>query len=86
MQILQILNPLRSLTARAIRTDMIVVTVALLGRGLAAQSMLSHRYDYFSGSAPYAIVAGDFNGDGVMDLAVANDGSRDISMMLGKGD
>jgi hypothetical protein len=39
-----------------------------------------------AGSAPAAIVAGDFNGDGRLDLATANLGSSDISVLLGKGD
>ena len=35
---------------------------------------------------PVAIVAGDFNGDGRTDLAVANSGSDDVSVLLGNGD
>ena len=38
------------------------------------------------GSWPVAIVAGDFNGDGRTDLAVANSGSNDVSVLLGNGD
>ncbi|MFI5461494.1 MAG: beta strand repeat-containing protein, partial [Isosphaerales bacterium] len=38
------------------------------------------------GSGPDAIVAGDFNGDGKLDLAVANKYSNDISVLLGNGD
>ena len=33
-----------------------------------------------------AIVAGDFNGDGQLDLAVANVDSNDVSVLLGNGD
>jgi hypothetical protein len=32
------------------------------------------------------LVAGDFNGDGHLDLAVANSGSNDVSILLGNGD
>ena len=32
------------------------------------------------------IVAGDFNGDGRLDLAVANVDSNDVSVLLGNGD
>ena len=35
---------------------------------------------------PIDIVAGDFNGDGRLDLATGNVGSSDISVLLGKGD
>ncbi|MBV8556968.1 MAG: VCBS repeat-containing protein, partial [Planctomycetaceae bacterium] len=38
------------------------------------------------GSYPDAIVAGDFNGDGRTDLAVANRTSNDVSVLLGNGD
>jgi uncharacterized repeat protein (TIGR01451 family) len=38
-----------------------------------------------TGSAPYAIVSADFNGDGFADLAVANRGSNNISVFLGDG-
>ena len=38
------------------------------------------------GDRPNALVAGDFNGDGRTDLAVANDGSNDVSVLLGNGD
>jgi len=39
-----------------------------------------------AGTAPSALVAGDFNGDGRTDLAVANDGTIDVSVLLGNGD
>ena len=38
------------------------------------------------GVAPDTIVAGDFNGDGRTDLAVANYGDNDVSVLLGNGD
>ncbi|WP_333119850.1 DUF4347 domain-containing protein [Microcoleus sp. Pol17_C1] len=36
-------------------------------------------------ATPFSINTGDFNGDGFPDLAVANLGSRDISILLGTG-
>src|SRR5271166_2493703 len=39
-----------------------------------------------TGTEPGAIVAGDFKGDGRTDLAVANAGSNDVSVLLGNGD
>jgi hypothetical protein len=41
-----------------------------------------------AGSAPIAVVAGDFNGDGIPDLAVANNiyPNGTVSVLLGKGD
>jgi hypothetical protein len=41
---------------------------------------------YAAGSYPRSVAVGDFNGDGVSDLAVANSGSGTVSVLLGKGD
>jgi len=42
--------------------------------------------NYTVGSAPHGVVAADFNGDGKLDFAVANDTSNDVSILLGNGD
>jgi hypothetical protein len=41
---------------------------------------------YPVGQTPVAIVAADLNGDGVLDLAVANQSSDNVSVLLGNGD
>jgi len=38
-----------------------------------------------SGSDPFSIVTGDFNGDGNLDLATSNAGSNNVSVLLGDG-
>ncbi|MFN2240153.1 MAG: FG-GAP repeat domain-containing protein, partial [Thermoanaerobaculia bacterium] len=38
---------------------------------------------FVAGSVPLAMTAGDFNGDGVIDLAVANAGSDSVSIVYG---
>src|ERR1019366_3042856 len=38
-----------------------------------------------TGDCPSSVAVGDFNGDGILDLAVANDCSNTISMLLGDG-
>lgn len=43
------------------------------------------RQDNSVGSAPEAVVIGDFNGDGVNDIAVANTGDSTVSIILGLG-
>ena len=43
-------------------------------------------HTYFVGSNPLALVAGDFNGDGRLDLAVADGGSNEVAILLGNGD
>jgi uncharacterized repeat protein (TIGR01451 family) len=41
---------------------------------------------YPVGTSPSAVVVGDFNGDGKLDLAVVNSGSNNVSILLGNGD
>src|SRR5882724_11933208 len=43
------------------------------------------RTDYPAGAQPAAVVIADFNGDGKADLAVANFGSNNVSILLGNG-
>jgi hypothetical protein len=38
------------------------------------------------GEEPFSVAVGDFNGDQVEDLVVANSYSNDLSILLGKGD
>ena len=40
----------------------------------------------FSGDGPVAMVTGDFNGDGVADLAIVNSGDDNVTIFLGNGD
>src|SRR5262249_54611808 len=58
----------------------------LLGRG---DGTFDPAADYSTGANPFAIVIGDFDGDGILDLAVANrnDGAQGtVSVLLGNGD
>ncbi|HTC94233.1 MAG TPA: FG-GAP-like repeat-containing protein [Terriglobales bacterium] len=41
---------------------------------------------YGAGTNPNEVQAGDFNGDGKLDIAVANFGSNNVSILLGNGD
>src|SRR2546428_12546167 len=43
------------------------------------------RQDFAAGTYPQSVAVGDFNGDGVQDLATANSGSHDVSVLLGNG-
>jgi hypothetical protein len=58
----------------------ILVYPALPGGGFGAPQ------DFPVGFEPDALTVGDFNGDGVPDLAVANAGSNDVSILLGQAD
>jgi hypothetical protein len=42
--------------------------------------------NYVAGSSAASVAVGDFNGDGIPDVVVANFFSADVSVLLGKGD
>ena len=77
-----------------------LLRVCLVGLGVArgtaawpqAPVSFVSRSDYGVGSNPSSVAVGDFNGDGVLDLAVANEGTPpfyadgSISVLLGVGD
>lgn|SRR5579859_255335 len=44
------------------------------------------RSDYPVGASPFSSATGDFNGDGIPDLAIVNEGANTVSIMLGTGD
>ncbi len=58
----------------------------LLGRGDGSFGPLTARSFFATGMTPRWIVAGDFNGDGKVDLATANWEAGTISVLLGNGD
>ena len=65
----------------------VVVAFGVLAIPAAGLSLVfSSPLTYTVGTSPRAIVAADFNGDTQTDLAVANAGSSDISILLGNGD
>ena len=55
----------------------------LLGDGTGSFGSATN---FLAGSVPSATAAGDFNGDGRPDLAVANFSSSNVSVLLGNGD
>jgi Flp pilus assembly secretin CpaC len=52
--------------------------------GVSTQNF--QRLDFETGKGPVAVVAGDFNGDNQLDLAVANQSDNTVSILLGKKD
>ncbi len=65
----------------------------LLGNGngtfqaaIQSPTTVTNAAGVLTGTGPTLIVAGDFNGDGRLDLATGNVGSSDISVLFGKGD
>jgi hypothetical protein len=61
-----------------------VVTI-LLGNG-DGTFRLAQKSTFPTGSNPWAIAAADFNGDGKLDLAIANQDDNTVSILLGNGD
>jgi hypothetical protein len=55
----------------------------LLGKG---DGTFASRRDFATGATPISVVAADFNGDGKLDLAVANSSDLTVSILLGNGD
>ena len=49
------------------------------------QARLVHATNFAVGTVPLSVAVGDFNGDTILDLAVANGGSNNVSILLGTG-
>ena len=65
----------------------LVLSLASLGgfglRPASAQSYLFNANVFGTGQSPQALVTADFNGDGIPDVAVANQGAKTVSILLG---
>jgi len=73
------------------RPDLVVPNAEMKGPGhvsvlTARVDRTFRRHDYRAGTSPLSAAIGDLNGDGRADLAVANQGSNDVSVLLGNGD
>jgi hypothetical protein len=67
--------------------DITIPVVALTSTSVGPQTWIGFsRTDLPAGSKPTAIIAGDFNGNGKLDLAVANQASNTVSILVGNGD
>jgi len=67
-----------------LRTCLVCCFVLLLAAPLHAQ--FQPQTAYATGSTPWGIAVGDFNGDGKLDIAVTNGGDNAVSILLGNGD
>src|SRR5438067_9479836 len=71
-----------------IRITILAVTLAVVATprvGWADCPNFAPAVNYGVGSGAWAVATGDFNGDGKRDLAVANNGSNDVSILLSNG-
>lgn len=71
---------------RRIPSQLVVAAWMLASASADGQITFGSPMDYPVGTTPGAVAAGDFNADHKLDMAVANAGSNDISILLGNGD
>jgi hypothetical protein len=64
----------------------LLACLATLAEKASAQGVTFARTDYLAGTDVLSVITGDFNGDGKLDIATANAGSNDVSILLGVGD
>jgi MFS family permease len=66
----------------------LVLMAALLAAAIggpiagAVAATFGAKTDFVTGSGPFSVAVGDFNGDGKRDLAVANENSNTVSLLL----
>ena len=60
--------------------------VAFFDIAIATSAIVLDTSGFGAGASPSSVAVGDFNGDGKLDMAVANFGSASISILLGNGD
>ena len=72
-------QPIRRMVATAVLTPMLVA-------GSYGDQPLFPGQEYQVGDFPRSFTTGDFNGDGVTDLATANNNSDNVSVLLGEGE
>ena len=77
---------LRQANRKAIGLAMTSFLVLLGSPANVAAVNFTGPQSYPVGTSPAAIAVGDFNGDSKLDIAVANAGSGDVSLLLGNGD
>lgn len=65
---------------------LVTVLIALIQSAPVFAQSFASPTNYAVGTHPYDGALGDFNGDGKPDLAVANNGTSNISVLLGNGD
>ena len=72
---------------RVLRLSLLMVMFGALPEQQAAAQTISFgaKTDLSGGAAPFSIAVGDFNGDGKLDLAVANSDINTVSILLGTG-
>ena len=69
----------------SLRYAALVAVCGLMFQSFASAAAFKGPSTFGTHLAPISIAVGDFNGDGFLDLAIANRSSNDVSVLLGKG-
>jgi len=69
----------------SLRSAALCVAICALTTSLASAAAFKGPSTFGTHLAPISIAVADFNGDGNLDIAVANRSSNDVSVLLGKG-
>src|SRR5260370_40566081 len=70
-----------------VKGSFVLITLMATGTVCGADGVsFLPRVDYAVGTRPRAAAVGDFNGDRILDLAVANENSNSGSILLGDGE
>ncbi|MFM6897556.1 MAG: FG-GAP repeat domain-containing protein, partial [Microcystis panniformis] len=69
----------------AIREENDAATITVDGQAISVEMAFSPPTNFTVGNRPSSVTVGDFNGDGKSDLATANAGSNNVSVLLGTG-
>lgn len=74
--------------SRRISLECLVAVVGLVtfATNAPAQTYAFNQAGFSTGASPVAVAAGDFNGDGKLDLATANSGDNTVSILIGMPD
>src|ERR1039457_168529 len=67
------------------RPGRLILSCLVMSLSVKAQFTAAPGSPFPVGTQPYSIAAADFNGDGKIDIAVANSGSNNVTVLLGNG-
>ena len=73
---------MRSTTSTVVCAGLVISSALVAAKAQAQDVSFLARLDFDANRGPWSVAVGDFNGDGVQDLAVANGASNNVSVLL----